>query len=180
MNIDNIISEAINKFIDETIIVERARHRDTIKKLSALSDKGDEFSTHLKNALEKDIKSKNKEHSENVKSKKKSKKKSLKDIVKKGKKLKNGLRTDFNAKQDRETNPNLNNQDAEDLNDILDSDYIDVAALARDIYPDHTPEGAQSQLRKKIKGIENDNGSKYKLKKKEAYKIRRAIARELK
>ena len=113
--------------------------------------------------------------------KKKSKHKGgTKDIVKKGKKLRNGLRTDFDAKKDRETNPNLNNQDAEDLNDILDSDYIDVAALAQDIYPDHTPEGAQSQLRKKIKGITNDNGSKYRLKKKEAYKIRRAIAKELK
>lgn len=103
-----------------------------------------------------------------------------KDIVKKGKKLRNGLRTDFDAKKERETNPNLNNQDAEDLNGILDSDYIDVAALAQDIYPDHTPEGAQSQLRKKIKGVTNDNGSKYRLKKKEAYKIRRAIAKELK
>lgn len=159
MNIDKIITEEINRFINEDIILERARHRDTVGGLTALSDKGNE-------------------HNEKIKSKPK-KKKSLKDVVKKGKKLKNGLRADFNAKQDRETNPNLNNQDAEDLNDILDSDYIDVAALARDIYPDHTPEGAQSQLRKKIKGIENDNGSKYKLKKKEAYKIRRAIAKEL-
>ncbi len=173
MNIDKIITEEINKFINEDIILERARHRNTVGGLTALSDKGNEFSKHLK-----DTKDKSKEHNGKIKSKPK-KKKSLKDVVKKGKKLKNGLRADFNAKQDRETNPNLNNQDAEDLNDILDSDYIDVAALARDIYPDHTPEGAQSQLRKKIKGIENDNGSKYKLKKKEAYKIRRAIAKEL-
>jgi hypothetical protein len=62
----------------------------------------------------------------------------------------------------------------------LDSDFINISAVAQEIYPDHTPEGAQSQLRKKVKGIENDNGSKYRLKKKEAYKIRRAIAKELK
>lgn len=140
MNINNIISEVINNYINENVILAEGM----------------------------------------VDEKKKNSNDSPKDIIKKGKKLRRGLRTDFDAKKERETNPNLNNQDAEDLNDILDSDYIDVAALARDIYPDHTPQGAQSQLRKKIKGIENDNGSKYKLKKKEAYKIRRAIAKELK
>ena len=117
MDINQIITEEINRYLNEDIFAEKAKEP----------------------------------------------KKGPKDVVKKGKKLKNGLRTDYNAKRERETNPNLNNQDAEDLNDILDSDYIDVAALARDIYPDHTPEGAQSQLRKKIKGIENDTGSKYSL-----------------
>ena len=71
-----------------------------------------------------------------------------------------------NAKLDRETNPNLTAQDAEDLSAILDSDYINLAAVAHDVYPDHTEEGAQSQLRKKVKGLTNDNGSKYKIKKK--------------
>lgn len=110
---------------------------------------------------------------------KKKKEKKEKDILKNGKKLKNGLRTDFNAKLDRETNPNLTSQDAEDLIDVLDSDYVNLAAVAHDVYPDHTPEGAQSQLRKKVKGLFNDNGSKYKIKKKEAFKIRRALARNL-
>ena len=107
------------------------------------------------------------------------KKKKEKDILKKGKKLRNGLRADFNAKLDRETNPNLTSQDAEDLIDILDSDYVNLAAVAHDVYPDHTEEGAQSQLRKKVKGLTNDNGSKYKIKKKEAFKIRRALAKNL-
>ena len=102
-----------------------------------------------------------------------------KDIVKKGKKLRNGLRADFDAKKERETNPNLNNQDSEDLADILDSPYVDLAAVAHDIYPDHTKEGAQSQLRKKVKGLTSDSGSKYRIKKKEAYKIRRALAKEI-
>ena len=114
------------------------------------------------------------------KKKKKKEKDEPRDIGKKAKKLINGRRGEFNFKKDRETNPNLNNQDAEDLNDILDSDFINISAVAQEIYPDHTPEGAQSQLRKKVKGIENDNGSRYRLKKKEAYKIRRAIAKELK
>lgn len=111
--------------------------------------------------------------------KKKNKSKKEKDILKNGKKLTNGRRMDFNAKQDRETNPNLNNQDSEDLSNLVDSPYIDLAAVAQDVYPDHTPEGAQSQLRKKIKGLTNDNGSVYKLKKKEAFRLRRALAKEL-
>jgi len=65
------------------------------------------------------------------------------------------------------------------LTDILDSGYVNLAAVARDVYPDHTEEGAQSQLRKKVKGLTNDNGSKYKVKKKEAFKIRRSLARHL-
>lgn len=130
--INNIISEEINRYLNENVFGEKA---DTPKK--------------------------------------------SKDVVKKGKKLKRGLRTDFDAKKDRETNPNLNNQDAEDLNALLDSDLIDVAAIAKRVYPDHTPQGAQSQLRKKIKGLKSDSGSTYKLKKKEAFKIRRELAKEI-
>ena len=127
MNIDKIINEEINSFLNENGF----------------------FETKKKKAKEK---------------------KGPKETGKNAKKLKNGLRTDFNYKLDRETNPNLNNQDSEDLIDILD---------AQDIYPDHTPEGAQSQLRKKVKGLKSDSGSTYKIKKKEAFKIRRALAKEI-
>lgn len=102
-----------------------------------------------------------------------------KSIKHKGKKLKRGLRTDYNVKLDRETNPNLTNQDAEDINKILDSDYINLSAVAQDVYPGHTKQGAQSELRKKVKGLKSDSGSTYKLKKKEANRIRRAIAKNL-
>jgi len=111
--------------------------------------------------------------------KKKKSKDEPRDIGKKAKKLRNGRRGEFNFKQDRATNPNLNNQDAEDLNALIDSDYINTAAVAHELYPDHTPEGAQSQLRKKVKGLANDNGSKYKIKKKEAFKLRRILSKEL-
>ena len=108
----------------------------------------------------------------------KNKKKSA-DIKKKGKKLTNGRRGEFDVKTDRETNPNLNNQDAEDISSLLDSDYINLSAVAQDVYPDHTPEGAQSQLRKKVKHLKNDYGTPYKLKKKEANAILKAITKEL-
>ena len=165
MDINKIVSESINNYvdniIDECIISEISENEKREKK--AIKRLKKDFS---------DAENKGKKSS-------KEKVKKAKDIYKNAKKLKGGLRTDFDAKKERATNPNLNNQDAEDLNDILDSDLIDVAALAKRVYHGHTPHGAQSQLRKKIKGIKNDNGSKYKLKKKEAYKIRRELAKEL-
>lgn len=150
MDINRIIAESINDFVDHMVDENTTGKIDRIISECIISEIN-----------------------------KKEKVKKAKDVVKKGKKLRHGLRTDFNAKQDRETNPNLNNQDAEDLNDVLDSDLIDVAALAKRVYPDHTPQGAQSQLRKKIKGLKSDSGSTYKLKKKEAFKIRRELAKEI-
>lgn len=168
MNINYIISEVIHNYINENVVLNESFINEKKHKKSRMNQDISDVLTHKK------------ELNGGKPKKKTLKKKKTKDIVKNGKKLVNGRRADFNAKKERETNPNLNNQDAEDLNDILDSDFINVSAVAQEIYPDHTPQGAQSQLRKKIKGIENDNGSKYKLKKKEAYKIRRAIAKELK
>jgi hypothetical protein len=138
MDLNRIISEEIDRFINEDIFGEKKNHP-----------------------------------------KKKKSKYEPRDIGKKAKKLTNGRRGEFNFKRDRETNPNLNNQDAADLDALIDSDLVNTAAVAHKLYPDHTPEGAQSQLRKKVKGIENDNGSKYKIKKKEADKIRKIIAKEL-
>lgn len=90
-----------------------------------------------------------------------------------------GRRGDFNAKLDSETNPNLNNGDAEEIARALDNDVVNVAAVARQLYPGLTPQGAQSKLRKKIKHEKSDSGSIYKLKKKEAFKARRIIDKEM-
>lgn len=40
-------------------------------------------------------------------------------------------------------------------------DYFNVKGIAEKIFPDHTPEGAQSQLRKLLLGLDNDNGDEY-------------------
>lgn len=72
-----------------------------------------------------------------------------------------------------------NNVDAGDesqiRNNVNQDELINIAALARKVYPNHTPEGAQSQLRKKLKGLKNDNGSEYHLKSREAKVIRKAL-----
>ena len=94
-------------------------------------------------------------------------------------KLKGGHRGDFNTKLDRETNPNLSSADAEVIAKALDNDVVNVAAVARQLYPKLTPQGAQSKLRKKIKHEKSDSGSPYRLKKKEAFKARRIIDKEL-
>lgn len=199
MNIlDTLILESINDYIndvitdnaiDESILLEiskkEKRDKKNVKRLkkdiyNAIVHNKKSSKETLKK-LPKDLSKYKKDDSEvDEKPKKETKKeKKIRDIYKKGKKLTNGRRGDFNAKMDRETNPNLNAQDNEDLANLVDSPYINLAAVAHDVYPGHTPEGAQSQLRKKVKGLKNDNGSTYKLKKKEAIRLRRALAKEL-
>ena len=70
---------------------------------------------------------------------------------------------------------NISRSDEDRLRSLFDTNYFNEAAIAQEIYPDHTPEGAQSQLRKKLKGETNDNGSEYHLKEREASKIRAII-----
>ena len=93
-------------------------------------------------------------------------------------KTKDGHRVDFNDKKEREENPILTNGDAEGIAQKLNNDVINVAAVAREMYPNLTPEGAQSKLRKKIKHVKNDSGTPYKLKKKEATIARRIIDKQ--
>lgn len=69
----------------------------------------------------------------------------------------------------------ISRSDEEILRALFDTNYFNEAAIAQEIYPDHTPEGAQSQLRKKLKGETNDNGSEYHLKEREAAAIRSII-----
>ena len=84
--------------------------------------------------------------------------------------------SDTVEKSKKRDGKNLSKSDETQLRDkVNDNDYINVAAVARELYPDHTPEGAQSQLRKKIKAVKNDNGSEYHLKQREASVIRRIL-----
>ena len=85
MNIDRIINEEVNKYINDCILLEN------------------EF---IENAFAEA----KKKHSKA----KKKKKDEPRDIGKKAKKLVNGRRGEYDFKKERETNPNLNNQDAEE------------------------------------------------------------------
>lgn len=80
--------------------------------------------------------------------------------------------------KDNLQNQKLNSEDEKELQNDLNTDIINIAALAKKVYPDHTPEGAQSQLRKKVKNIMNtDSKVTYHVKKKEAEKIRKELSK---
>jgi len=110
------------------------------------------------------------------KKKKSKKKKEDKDIWTNALKAVGGRRKNYNHKLDKMTNPNMNKSDEDAITNVLDNDAINLAAVARRVYPDLTPAGAQSKLRKKVKGEKSDSGSVYKIKKKEANKIDKILS----
>ena len=75
----------------------------------------------------------------------------------------------------RRDGENISKSDENNLRSLFDKGILNVSAVAQKVYPDHTPEGAQSQLRKKLEGEKNDNGSEYHIKQREDNVIRQII-----
>lgn len=90
-------------------------------------------------------------------------------------KKKNGQRGNFDYDKDKKSNPNVTAGDQSALAKVLKTGALDVAEIAQKVYPDHTREGAQSQLRKKIEGEKSDSGSQYKLNQGEAKRLRKVL-----
>lgn len=153
INENRIINNVIHKFINENIFNENEDDNDNSKE----SQNNDS----LKNGL----------HPEGKKKKKKFRKNALK--------AKNGLRKDFDVEDDENYNQGISDDEQRGLSDFLLSGYVNIAKVAQDVYPDHTPEGAQSQLLKELKGEHADSGYKYHLKNKTAKKLYRIIAQHL-
>lgn len=126
MNINNIISEEINKVVEESML-----------NLQELRNDSNFNNQHKK---------KHSKKAEEIK-----------------KKIKN-----------RDGNE-VSSGDEERINDLFDDNLINLSAIAQKVYPDHTKEGAQSQLRKKIKQLKNDTGKKYHLNQREASVINKAV-----
>lgn len=156
MNIRHIIREEIEK-----LVVEKKGKKSSSKKDA------------------KDSKESNKKKKSSSKDKKdEPKAKSRKDnngIRKNALKDRNGRRKSFNYKEYNKDNPNSSYSDNAQLANFLKNPAINVAAIGRMIYPDHTPEGAQSQLRKKIEGEKSDSGKEYRFRNKEIRDINRAL-----
>lgn len=108
--------------------------------------------------------------------KKKKKRKFRKNAIK----MKGGLRKDFDSEDDEIYNKNISDREEDSIAAALNPDFVNISAVAQKLYPDHTPEGAQSQLRKKLKGETSDSGSKYKIKTKEAKKLKAIISTYIK
>lgn len=52
----------------------------------------------------------------------------------------------------QEKHKKVNTADYYKITDSIDQEKTDIAAVAREVFPDHTDEGAQSQLRKILNG----------------------------
>jgi hypothetical protein len=52
----------------------------------------------------------------------------------------------------KEKHVKVNTADYHKIADSIDQEKTDIAAIAREVFPDHTDEGAQSQLRKVLNG----------------------------
>lgn len=107
---------------------------------------------------------------------KKEKGKKEKGWRKKAIKAKGGSRKDYNVDDERTYNQNADDLEQSSVKDFLKSGFINIKKVAEKLYPDHTPEGAQSQLRKKLEGEKSDSGSEYKLKRKDIRRLRQIIA----
>lgn len=90
-------------------------------------------------------------------------------------KNKKGVKKYVDHETEKENNPKVSSDDEIELRKDMNNPVINVAAMARKVFPDHTPEGAQSQLRKQIKGLKSDSGSEYHIKQKTANIIRKEL-----
>ena len=163
-SLNSIVSESINAYLRRNIVSEASFFED--KK----SDKDEE-----KDDKSKDKEEDNKNNKKDDKSKKK-KKKFKKNAIK----GKGGLRKDFDIEDDETYNQHVDDQEQSAVKDVLTNGFINIKKVAEKLYPDHTPEGAQSQLNKKLRGDKSDSGSTYKLKSKEVKRLRHIIASYLK
>lgn len=130
MNLDKLISEEINKYINESFFEANKKDSSSEKHNTLKSKKKDNKLNKVEQSIE---------------------------------------------KAHRRDGEKVSRSDEEILRRLFATDYLNEAAIAREIYPDHTPEGAQSQLRKKLKGLTNDNGSEYHIKEREANIIQKVM-----
>ena len=128
--IDNIITEAIDNFVNESILSE-----------STLGD--------IKNLL-KAYKGKSNLSLADLRKERRLKKKAEK--AKKGSKklrrTKGGGKVYYDYNDYERKHRKIAKGDTDSITDTVDQENTDIAAVARSIFPDHTEEGAQSQLRK--------------------------------
>ena len=130
-NIDRIINEEVSNVINEGVM-------DDIGKLIAKT------LNKIGSKRKKRNKLKDKE------AEKRRKEKEDKPDIRQ-KKVVGGTRSyDYDDYQDK--HKKVNTADYHKIADSIDQEKTDIAAVAREVFPDHTDEGAQSQLRKILNG----------------------------
>lgn len=126
-SIDRIINEEVSNVINESI----------------MSDIGDMISKVLNKIGKKHKKNKGK-------GKKNKKEDDDKPDIRK-KKVVGGTKS-YDYDDYQEKHKKVNTADYHKIADSIDQEKSDIAAIAREVFPDHTEEGAQSQLRKILNG----------------------------
>ena len=128
--IDNIIQETIDNFVNESIISEGTL--DDIK------------------SLLKAFKGKSNLSQDDLRKERKLKKKAekAKKGTKKLRRTKGGGKVYYDYNDYERKHRKLAKGDTDSITDTVDQENTDIAAVARSIFPDHTEEGAQSQIRK--------------------------------
>ena len=74
------------------------------------------------------------------------------DRMDRTRKLTGGRTMRYNLKDWQREQGSISDADAEQLRTSIDQENTDIAAVARKVFPHHTDEGAQSQLRKILNG----------------------------
>ena len=128
--IDNIIQETIDNFVNESVLSEGTL--DDIK------------------SLLKAFKNKSNLSQDDLRKERKLKKKAekAKKGTKKLRRTKGGGKVYYDYNDYERKHRKLAKGDTDSITDTVDQENTDIAAVARNIFPDHTEEGAQSQLRK--------------------------------
>jgi hypothetical protein len=122
--LDFIINEEINKVITENFMDEKE------KSSSSNSEIADLIAQYLK----------------------KHGKKKAEAPKKKVRKKANGGREYYDYDDYQKKNVKVSFGDANSIRNNIDTERTNMAAVARDMFPDHTEEGAQSQFRKIVNG----------------------------
>lgn len=130
-NIDNIIREVINEAIYSKEVISE----------SALDD--------IRGLLN-DYKNKSSKSLADIRKERQLKKKAekAKKGTKKLRRTKNGGKVYYDYNDYERKHRKISKGDTDSITDTVDQNNTDIAAVARSIFPDHTEEGAQSQLRK--------------------------------
>lgn len=139
---NQIINEEIQKFLlrESDLSDIKKLLQDFKKKKTDKSDANDKEEKKIQKKLEK-----------------------LKKGKKKLRKTVNGGKEYYNYNDYERKHRKLNKGDTDMIRDTIDSENTDIAAVARKVFPDHTEEGAQSQLRKILNNerpMTNDVASK--------------------
>ena len=134
--IDNIISENINKAIS-FLVEKKNKGINRLKRKYKDSDpkrNGETEKEYIKRLIERYRKEHGKEHR-----------------LKK-RKLAGGGSIDIDYDEYQNKHKKVSAADKQRIQAIIDLEKKNIASVARDLFPDHTDEGAQSQLRKILNG----------------------------